>query len=356
MDVRDLLRPNVRRLVAYSPGRSARIKLASNENPLGPSPLAIAAMREAAPRVLFYPDPVSGELTQALAEHWHVSLESVVVGRGSDEVIHMLGLAFLNAGEQVIYSLPAFALYPFTTTLMDCEHVAIRSREHVHDLDAMADAVTDKTKLIFIGNPCNPTGTIVTRAQFDAFMERVPERVVVVMDEAYHEYTDAEDYPDSLDYVRAGRNVIVLRTFSKIYALAGLRLGYGIANPALTQCVKAVCEPFNVPSMAQVAGVASLKDPDQVARSRKLVAEGKHYMYNEFDQLGLCYIPSQANFIFVNVGIDSEECFSGLAAHDVAVRTGNIFGPEYTTFIRVSIGTMDQNEAFIAALHKVLGR
>ncbi len=355
MDIADLLRPNIANIKPYSPGRTAPIKLASNENPLGPSPLAVAAMQEYASQVLFYPDPVCAELKQALAEHWGVDPEGVVIGRGSDEIIHMLGLAFLKPGEQVIYSLPAFALYPLTTTLMDCEHVQVPSKDYTHDLDAMAAAITDKTKLVFMNNPCNPTGTYVTQGQMDTFMQQVPEHVVVAMDEPYYEYVDVADFPDSLGYVREGRNVVVMHTFSKAYALAGLRLGYGIAPPALAAGLKLVCEPFNVSSIAQVAGVASLRDPDQVERSRRLVAEGKAYLYAQFDAMGLHYLPTQANFIFVDIEMNSVECFDQLVQRGVAVRTGHIFGDEFVNWIRVTIGTQEQNELFINALREVLG-
>ncbi len=356
MQIADLLRPNVARLRPYSPGRSAPIKLASNENPLGPSPLAVQAIREHADRVLLYPDPVCTELTAALAEHWNVDPQGVVIGRGSDEIIHMLGLAFLNPGEQVIYATPPFALYPFTTTLMDCEHVTIPARDYAHDLPAMAEAITDRTKLVFVGNPYNPTGTYVTERQVAEFMERVPEHVIVALDEAYYEYVDAADFPDSLQYVRQGRNVVVLRTFSKVYALAGLRLGYGIAPPPLATALKQVREPFNVSSLAQVAGLASLRDPEQVERSRRLVLEEKAFLYAQFDDMGLRYLPTQGNFIFVDVGINSVECFERLIEHDIAVRTGHIFGDEFINWIRVTIGTHEQNVAFISALRKVLDK
>ena len=361
--ISELVRPNITQIKPYSPGKSSQevreelglaevIKLASNENPLGPSPQAIAAMQQAAADVYTYPDPLCRELTQALAAHWQVDPEGIVVGRGSDEIIHMLGLAFLNPGEEVIYSKPPFALYPLTTTVMDAKSVQVPHKDFVHDLPAMADAITDKTKLIFISNPYNPTGTIVTAEAVGDFMACVPDHVIVVFDEAYYEYVDDPAYGNGLPFVREERHAIVLRTFSKAYALAGLRIGYGMAPPKLAAALKQVREPFNVSAMAQVAALASLKDPEQVARSRRLVQEGKQYLCSQFDEMGLAYVPTQANFVFVDVGIDSQECFDGLMRRGMTVRTGDIFG--FPTYIRVTVGTAEHNRRFISALGEVL--
>ncbi len=361
--ISDIVRPSIKQIKPYSPGKSSQevmaelgieevTKLASNENPLGPSPKAIAAMQQAAAEVYVYPDPQCCDLTEALAVHWQVDPEGIVVGRGSDEIIHMLGLAFVNPGEEVIYSDPPFALYPFTTTIMDGKSVRIPHKDFVHDLSAMAAAITGKTKLIFISNPYNPTGTIVTADEVAGFMAQVPDNVIVAFDEAYIEYVDDPNYGEGLPFVREGRNAIVLRTFSKAYGLAGLRIGYGIAPPELVAALKQVREPFNVAGMAQVAALASLQDPAQVARSFRLVQEGKQYLYGEFDEMGLAYVPTQANFILVDIGIDSQECFDSLMRCGVTVRTGDIFG--LPTHIRVTIGTREQNQQFISALREVL--
>ncbi len=358
-DISDLVRETIKQITPYSPGKSSQeareelgleeiTKLASNENPLGPSPRAIEAMQQAAAGVYFYPDPVCRDLTQALAELCDADPEGIVIGRGSDEVIHMMGLAFVNPGDEIVYSAPPFALYPMTTAIMDGRAVAVAHRGFAHDLEAMAAAITEKTKLVFISNPYNPTGTIVTAEQVAEFMDAIPDHVIVGFDEAYYEYVDDPDYPDCLEYVRQGRNVVVLRTFSKAYGLAGLRIGYGIAPPELATALKQVREPFNVGGISQVAALASLEDPDQVQRSLQLVQEGKRYLYEQFDQMGLEYVPTQANFIFVDVGIDSRECFDGLMCRGVTVRTGDIFG--LPTHIRVTIGTMEQNRQFMEAL------
>lgn len=361
--IEQLMRPCVRQIVPYSPGKPTRevqeelgpievVKLASNENPLGPSPRAVEAIRQAAEEVYVYPDPVCADLTRALAEKWAVDPDGVIIGRGSDEVIHMLGLAFVNPGEEIIYSDPPFALYPFTAYLMDARHVRVPAADFKHDLRAFADAITDRTKLIFIANPYNPTGTINTAEEVAEFMDRVPDTCVVVFDEAYYEYVDDPAYPDTLEYVREGRRVVVLRTFSKAYALAGLRIGYGLTTAEVAAALKQVREPFNVSSVAQAAALASLADPEQVERSRQMVLEGRDYLYRQLDELGLRYVPTRANFIFIDAGVDCRALFDEMMRRGVTVRTGDIFG--YPTFIRVTIGTAEQNQRFISALTDAL--
>ncbi len=360
---RDLIRATVKRITPYSPGKSSAevtkelgitevTKLASNENPLGPSPLAIEAMQKAAAEVFVYPDPLCVELTGALANHLQVLPETVLVGRGSDEVISMLGLAFVNPGDQVMFSQYPFALYPLTAWITDAQAVEVPARGFEHDLEAMARAITPRTKLIFIGNPCNPTGTIIPADQMADFMQKVPNHVVVVFDEAYFEYVDDPSYPDCLSYVRQGRRVAVLRTFSKAYALAGLRIGYGACGRSVAEALKLVRAPFNVSSIAQAAALASLQDPNQVARSVKMVAEGKAYLYQQCDELGLQYVPTQGNFMLIDTGRDSRWMFDALMRRGVTVRTGDIFG--LPTWVRVTIGTGEQNGRFIAALTEAL--
>ncbi len=359
----DLTRPTISRIVPYSPGKSSAevmkelgltevTKLASNENPLGPSPKAIEAIQQAASEVFFYPDPQCIGLTARLAELLAVDPECIIVGRGSDEVLHMMGLAFVNPGENILYAGPPFAIYPFTARLMDAEEIMVPHNQFRHDLPAMAEAVTEKTKLIFISNPYNPTGTIVSADEMADFMQAIPDHVVVGFDEAYFEYADDESFPDTLQYVREGRNCVVLRTFSKAYGLAGLRIGYGIAPLEIVRALKQVREPFNVNCIAQAAALASLDDPDQVTRSVENNRIGREYLYEQFEALGLEHVATQANFIFVDVGMDSQECFDELMRRGVTVRTGDIFG--LPSFIRVTIGTPEQNERFITALTEVL--
>lgn len=364
-DIWPLVRPNVKTIVPYSPGKSSQevmqelgltevTKLASNENPLGPSPKAVEAMAGALSEVSVYPDPVWTELRKALGEFYQVDPAGIVIGRGSDEIIHMMGLSFLNPGEEVIYSLPPFALYPMTTTLMDCKHVTIPSKGMDHDLDAMAAAITDKTKLIILANPCNPTGTILKQEAVDQFLASVPDHCIVAFDEAYAEFVEDPEYADSLRYAREGRLTVTLRTFSKAYGLAGLRVGYGIAAPEVAKAIGLTCEPFNVCSLAQIAAVAALSDREHVERSVKVNSDGKRYLYSQFERLGLTYTPTEANFMLVDTGIDSRECFDQLMRRGVTVRTGDIFGPKFATSIRVSIGTQPQNEIFIKALEEIV--
>lgn len=362
---KDLVCRCVRRITPYSPGKFSKEvmeelgltevhKLASNENPLGPSPKAVEAMREALTEVHVYPDPVCRELTAALAQRLEVCADSIVVGRGSDEIIHMLGLAFVNPGEEVVYSAMPFALYPMTTHICDGVPREVPARGFEHDLAAMADAITDMTKLVIIGNPCNPTGTISRRDEVRWFMHRIPEDVIVLFDEAYYEYVDDPDYPDCLEYVREGRNVVVMRTFSKAYGLAGLRIGYGVAGPCVAEGLKLVRPPFNVSTLAQVAALAALDDEVHLRASVDLVHEGRAYLYRELDSMGLTYVPTQANFILLDTGLDSREVFDALMRRGITVRTGDIFG--LPTYIRVSFGTMAQNRLFVAALREVTGR
>jgi len=359
----DLIRPSIRGLTPYSPGKPISevqrelgltdiIKLASNENPLGPSPAALRAMQEALEEVRLYPDNDSYELREAVSKRLGFPPEQVVVGRGSDEVIHMIGLAFLRPGEESIMPEPPFTLYEFTTQLMGGVQVRVPLRDFTYDLPAMAERFSEKTKLVFFANPNNPTGTMVRKDAVAKFMSELPPQAIMVFDEAYREYVDDPEYPDGLDYVREGANALVLRTFSKVYALAGLRIGYGVGPPHLMKWLQNVREPFNVSSVAQAGALASLDDEDQVKRAAEANREGKKYLYAEFERMGLRYVPTQANFIFVDAGKDSRAVFSQLLRRGVIVRTGDIFG--FPTFVRVTIGTPEQNERFIRALEEVL--
>lgn len=361
---KDIVCQCVRRITPYSPGKFSKevmeeygitevTKLASNENPLGPSPKAVLAMQKVLGEVHVYPDPVCRELTAKLAERLHVCEDSILIGRGSDELIHMMGLAFLNPGEEIIYSQFPFALYPMTAHMCNAVSREIPAKGFDHDLQAMLDAITDQTKLLIIGNPCNPTGTIVRRAEIEALMDQVPEDVIVMFDEAYFEYADDPEYPDCLEYVREGRNVVVMRTFSKVYGLAGLRIGYCSAGPCVAEGLKFVRPPFNVSSVAQAAALAALDDDDHLRSSLELMRETKRYWYGEFEAMGLPYVPTQANFMLVDTLRDCREVYEGLMRRGVTVRTGDIFG--LPTHIRVSYGTMEQNEKFITALKEVLG-
>jgi histidinol-phosphate aminotransferase len=354
---------NIPRLKPYVPGKPIEevqreygltdiIKLASNENPLGPSPLAVEAIREAATGVGLYPDASCYELTRELAAHWGVAPENLILGNGSDEILQFIGLAFVRPGDEVLTARPSFVRYEAAAVLNNGVLVETELRGFRFDLGAMAARLSERTRLVFIANPNNPTGTMVTRSELEWFLDRVPDHTVVVMDEAYFEYADAPDYPDSWAYARQGRNVIVLRTFSKIYGLAGLRVGYGMARPELIRLLHQVREPFNVNSVAQAAARASLKDPEQVERSRRVNREGKATLEAAFDALGLPYAPTQANFVLVDVKQDCRAVYEGLLRRGVIVRTGDIFG--LPTHLRVTIGTKAENERFLRELRAVL--
>ena len=359
----DLVKPNIRRLKPYSPGKPIEeverefgitdiVKLASNENPLGPSPKALEAMRKALENVALYPDGSCFYLKKALARHWGVSEDELIMGNGSDEIIHYIGITFLSPGDEAVQADPSFVRYESAAVLNDCQCIMVPLRNFTHDLEAMAERITDQTRLVFVANPNNPTGTAVMQRDVERFMAELPERVIAVFDEAYYEYVESPDFPGMIDYVREGANVIVLRTFSKIYGLAGLRIGYGIARPEIIKCLDQVREPFNVNSIAQAGALASLDDPEQVERSRRVNSEGKRYLYCEFEAMGLPYVPSEANFVFVDIKRDCRPVFTELLKRGVIVRTGDIFG--LPTFFRVTIGTEPDNRRFIQTLKEVL--
>ena len=329
------------------------IKLASNENPLGPSSAAIAAIREAAASVHLYPDGNSFDLKAAVAGALDVSAASIICGNGSDEVIELVGKTYLSPGSEVIYAQPTFSEYEFAARIMGATCVPVALVAHVHDLSAMADAITPRTRVIFICNPNNPTGTIVKRQAVEAFMNRVPPEVLVVFDEAYFEFVDDTDYMSGMEWLRRDRNVVVLRTFSKIHGLAGLRVGYGLSKPEIVADLMRVREPFNVNLIAQSAGVAALSDSDHVRRSQSLVKREKEYVCRAFEHLGLAYIPTQANFVMVDVRCDCRGIFKAMMAKGIIVRTCDIFGMD--TWLRVTFGTRDQNEKFLSTLGEVLG-
>ncbi|MFC1713511.1 histidinol-phosphate transaminase [Candidatus Poribacteria bacterium] len=330
------------------------IKMASNENPLGASPLGIQAIKEAASGVNLYPDGGCYYLKNDLAEHLNVKPENLILGNGSNEVLQIIGDTFVNPEDEVIYARQAFVVYTLTTKVAGATAVTVDLKDYTHDLDAMADRITDKTKVIFIANPNNPTGTMLTAEQVDRFMKRVPDDVLVVFDEAYYEYVQRSDYPQTLDYVRDGRTVITLRTFSKIYGLAGLRVGYGISTPEIVEIMNKVRQPFNVSSIAQAAARASLRDRDHVAKSVKINSEGKKYLYSELERIGLDFVPSETNFILVNLKQSGSEVMAELLKEGVIVRP--MTGYEFPDYVRITVGTEEQNTRLIASLEKVLGR
>jgi histidinol-phosphate aminotransferase len=358
MSIWNSAHPWLRELVSYEPGKPIEdvarelglqpheiIKLASNENPLGPSPKALAAMHDALERAHFYPDGGGYYLREAIAGKMGLKRENVILGCGSNEIIEFIGKAFLNPGDEIVAARHAFVVYKLMATLFGAQTIEVPDPDFAHDLDGMLAAITPRTRELFIANPNNPTGTLLSQTQIDRFMERVPEDVVVVFDEAYYEFL--ENPPDVLKFVREGRNVVVLRTFSKIQGLANLRIGYGLARADLIEVLQKTRQPFNANGIAQAGALAGLLDEEHQTRTREITIEGRDFLQAEFAAMGLQFVPSFANFVLVKVG-DGKAVFQALMQRGIIVRDMNSYAlPEW---IRVSIGTMEQNRRFLAEL------
>ena len=349
-------------LVAYEPGKpidetarelgldpSQIVKVASNENPLGPSPKAKIAMRAALDEAHIYPDGGGYRLRTAIAESVGLDLNNVVLGNGSNEIIELLCHTFLNRETELIAATHAFVVYKLMATLFGAKYVEVPDPDFIHDLDAMADAITENTRLVFIANPNNPTGTMVGQAAIDRFMDRLPEKVIAVFDEAYIEFPAAP--PDTLRYVREGRNVCVLRTFSKIHGLAGLRVGYGLAPAHLATLLQKARQPFNVNAIAQAGAMAALTDTEHTSHTLKLNREGMAFYEKAFHERGLEYVPSHANFLLVKTG-GGDRVFRDMLKQGVIVRAMSSYKlPEW---VRISIGTPAQNLRCLDVLDHVL--
>ncbi len=328
------------------------IKLASNENPWGTSPKALEAIRGALSRLNFYPDSQCYDLRQALARFLGVNSEQIVVGNGADGIITMLCMAYLDQESEVIVSQSSFPVYDIFTHIMRARLIKTPLKDYGLDLEAMVDAVTDKTKLIFVCNPNNPTGTIVTAEEVSAFMKKVPDHVLVVFDEAYYELVDSTDYPDSMRYIHQGReNVLVMRTMSKVYGMAGIRLGYGVAMPSLLAPLNRAKESFSVNLLAQAAGIAALEDQAFLKGTVERNHASRVWLYKQFDRLGLHYVQSHTNFILVEIGPRALDVQHELLKHGVIVRPCG--GYDLDHFLRVTVGTPEQDAFFIEALEKV---
>ena len=362
LSIWDRANPQLRGLAVYEPGKpieetareldvdpNAIIKLASNENPLGPSPKALDAMRGALEKAQLYPDGGGSYLREALATRLNFKRENIILGNGSNEIIEFLGHAFLNRDDQVIISEHAFIAYRLIATLFAARTIETPSPDYRHDLDAMLDAITPKTKIIFIANPNNPTGTLLAQNKIDHFISRLPESIVAIFDEAYFELLN--DPPDTLRYVREGRNIVVLRTFSKIHGLASLRVGYGIAPPGLIDVLQKTRQPFNVNGIAQAGALAALSDQAHQRKTKETIDAGRAYLEDRFAEMKLRFVPAAANFIMVDVG-DGAAVFKKLLARKIIVRP--LKGYNLPEFIRISVGTMEQNKKCIAALKEVL--
>lgn len=359
--IHELLPPWASRLRPYPAGKPIEeverelghgaIKLASNENPLGPSPKALEALRHSLPRTNLYPDSAGYYLRRKLAEVHQLEMSQIVLGAGSTDLIEVAARTFLSPGDQGITSQSAFFIYRSAIAVMGGEPAEPPLRGGRLDLAAMAHAVTERTKVIYIANPNNPTGTMIPAEDLDRFLDAVPPRVLVVLDEAYYEYVREPNYSRSLEYVRRGRNVLVLRTFSKVYGLAGLRLGYGIGHPELIDALHLVRSVFNTSSAAQAAGIAALDDTEHVARSVESNAREMKFVTGELALEGVRYTPSQGNFLLIDTGRDCEEDFIRLLHEGVIVRPMKLYG--FPTSLRVTIGRHQDNEQFLKALRRV---
>jgi histidinol-phosphate aminotransferase len=357
----------VSRIKPYVPGKPVKelerelgikecIKLASNENPVGPSPKAVAALRaylENSGELCRYPDGSGYYLKNALSEKLSsggtkVGAEEIILGNGSNELLDIAVRTFVGVGDEAVMASPSFVVYSMGVQSLGGVAVESKLRDYTHDLSAMADAITPKTKMVFIANPNNPTGTINRKAEFEAFMKRVPEGVLVVMDEAYYEYVRDPQYPTTLEYFAKGRDILILRTFSKAYGLASLRIGYGIAKKEILEEMNKIREPFNTNSLAQEAALAALDDEEHLGRSIDVNEEGKKYLYREFDAMGLKYVPTEANFIYMPLGRDSRVLFEAM------LRKGVIVRPAGPNEIRVTVGLPEENRRFIEALKESL--
>jgi histidinol-phosphate aminotransferase len=350
---------NIKNITPYVPGKpieelerelgiSGSIKLASNENPIGPSPKAMAAIKKAVEGLNRYPDGSGFYLSQALAKKYAVDISQIILGNGSNELIELVVRTFVRPGDEIISADPSFVVYKMITQAADGTNVIVPCRDMRHDLDAMAERISQKTRIVFIANPNNPTGTMNSKTEMDRFMDRVPDHVIVAVDEAYFEYVTHAEYPDSLDYLKEGKNILSLRTFSKIYGLAGLRIGYGVTTAAIAELMNKVRQPFNTNALAQIGALAALADRKHVEKSVAVNNEGKQYLYQSFQQLGISYIPTEANFIMFETQMDSGDLYRAL------LKTGVIIRPMGPKRLRVTIGQPEENKRFITELEKVI--
>lgn len=360
MALSDLVNPHIRELKPYEPGKPLEelerelgirdsVKLASNENPLGPSPKAVAAMSGALGEVARYPDGACFELRAALAKKLGVEERQLVFGCGGDEILELVAKTFLRPGDEVIYGWPSFAMYPIVTRGMGAVPVQIPlDDDFTYDLEAILAGVTERTRVVMLCNPNNPTGTSFGRADFDAFVSKLPDDVVLVVDEAYFEFVRRDDFPDTVALTRSRPGTLVLRTFSKIYGLAGLRVGYGIADPELAGYLERARHPFNVNRLAEVAALAALDDDEHVERTRTANDEGARFLTEALEARGCRVWPTDANFLLVEIGPDY---YDKLLRQGVIVRPMGGFG--LAAHLRVSIGTAAENERFVKALDRV---
>jgi len=360
MGLERIIKPHILDLEPYQPGKPIEelerelgiedcIKLASNESAIGPSPKAIAAIREALEGVHRYPDGASFALRAGLSSRLGVDSEQLVFGAGADEILELLAKVLLGPGDEAVFAWPSFAMYPIVAQGMGATSIRVPlTGDLTHDLPAMSAAVTDRTRLIFVCNPNNPTGTSVGAEAFDRFVESLPETVVLAIDEAYYEFVRRSDFPDSLKWVGRRPGTIALRTFSKIFGLAGLRIGFGVADIELAGYLQRARHPFNISRVAEVAALAALDDVEHVERARSTNSEGVDYLRAELGVLDIETWPTDANFLLAKVGADTPE---RLLREGIIVRSLHGFGmPDH---IRISVGLPEENERLVKALRRL---
>jgi histidinol-phosphate aminotransferase len=352
----------IRSLIPYEPGKPIEevereygiansVKLASNENPLGPSPKALAAIREKLAQLNLYPDGDCFYLKQGLAKKLGVASEKLIFGTGSNEIIELAVRTFLRPGDEAVMAQQAFVVYQLIVQAVGGKGKAVPLKNFTHDLEAISEAITPQTRMVFLANPNNPTGTIYRRDEWERFLGKVSLDVLLIVDEAYFEYVKEPGYPNSLEYHAEDRAILTLRTFSKLYGLAGLRIGYGVGARELIALMQRVRQPFNVNAPAQWAALAALDDVEHVKRSLEANREGLEYLQKEFTRLGLAFVPSSANFILVRVG-KGQEVFQQLLRRGVIVRP--MTGYKFPEHVRVTVGTMPENRKFIETLEGVI--
>jgi len=328
------------------------IKLASNENPLGASPLALQAIGKAAKEAYLYPDDNCFYFRKKLAAKLGLDPENIFVGNGSVEILPLATLAYLDPGLSAVCSQSAFIWFKIAVRIAAGELIEVPMKNNTHDLKGMLEAIKKNTRLVYIANPNNPTGTIVTKEEVEEFFRKVPDHVLVIMDEAYYEYIDDPRYPDSFKTFKERKNILILRTFSKIYGLAGVRLGYGIAHKEIMANLAKLRISFNVNRLSQIAGTAALDDDQHVRRGKGINDAGKEFLYEAYRKLGLFYLPTYANFIFVDFARDSQAVFEALQQKGIITRTIKEYG--FPHALRITIGTDKQNRKLIRALKSVL--
>ena len=365
VNLSDLATPGVQKITPYQPGRPAEevaaefgiakpVKLASNENPLGPSPMAVKAM-QAVHDLARYPDGNGSALKQKIADRHRLDINCITLGNGSNDILEFVTRAFVNPGDEVVFSRHAFAVYPLATLAAGGTPVETPALNWGNDLKAIVEAVGDRSKVIFIANPNNPTGTWLTEAELKSFLNKIPDHVIVVIDEAYAEYVTEDGYPGSPDctqWLDDHPNLLVTRTFSKIFGLAGLRVGYGVSSPELADFLNRVRQPFNVNSLALVAAEAALDDEQHLKQSREMNETGMAYLIEECNKRGLGYIPSAGNFLSINFSRPAQDIFQAMMQQGVIVRPIANYG--MPNFLRVTVGSEDENHRFVEVMDRVM--